>query len=223
VSQPKKFSQRAALYIVPRITSLILRVIGCTLRFEHLSEPDTEPGHLAGGPGVFCFWHSSLLPAAYFFRNLGIGILISRSFDGELIARTVERLGFATIRGSNSRDAATGLMGMASAWREGRIVAFTSDGPRGPRFVCKPGVAAVAALTGDTVGAFYILPQRAWILRSWDRMAIPQPFSRVVITWAKHVVVTDAERDLLQVQAALDRCVAMAEQYWMPESPKAKG
>lgn len=225
MSEHAKFSQRVALFAVPRLAELVLRLIGCTLRFEHVcesnyntGEPDTEPGHLAGGPGVFCFWHRSLLPAAYFFRKLGIGILISRSFDGELIARTVERMGFAAVRGSSSRDGASGLLGMEAAWREGRIVAFTSDGPRGPRYVAKPGVAAVAERTGDEVGAFYLLPEHAWELKSWDRMMIPKPFSRVVITWAKHVPVTDAVADLPQIQAALDRTVKMAEEFWAKKS-----
>jgi len=199
---------------MPPLAEVLLRLIGCTLRFEHLCEDGVGPGHLVGGPAVFCFWHRSLLPAAYYFRNLGIGILISRSFDGELIARTVERMGFKAVRGSSSRDGASGLLGMEAAWREGRIVAFTSDGPRGPRYVAKPGVAAVAERTGDDVGAFYILPQHTWELRSWDKMLIPKPFSRVVITWAKHVPVKDAVQDLPVVQAALDQTVSMAEEHW---------
>jgi lysophospholipid acyltransferase (LPLAT)-like uncharacterized protein len=210
--------KRIAIYVLPLLATAALYLIGSTLRFEHICEEGMEPGVVAGqkknGPGAYCFWHRSLLIAAYYFRNLGITTLISRSFDGELTTRTTELLGFKPARGSSSRGGVGGLIAMEAAWREGRIAAFTSDGPRGPRYVAKPGVAALAERTGDHVTAFYLLPQRAWELPSWDRMLVPKPFSRVVITWAKTAPVSDAEAAMPEVQAALNRCVEMAEQHW---------
>ena len=72
--------------------------------------------------------------------------------------------------------------------------------------VAKPGAAQLAARVGTTVGAFYVLPERAWELKSWDRFLIPKPFSRVFVTWPRHVVADNAA-----VQAALDRSVELAE------------
>jgi lysophospholipid acyltransferase (LPLAT)-like uncharacterized protein len=214
VSERRTLPQRTALFAVPRLAALVLRLIGCTLRFEDVCEPGAEPQRLAAGPGVYCFWHRSLLIAAYYYRDHGIATLISSSFDGELIARTAERMGFKAARGSSTRGGVGGLLEMEAAWREGRFVAFTSDGPRGPRYVAKPGAAMLAERTGDDVGAFYMLPERAWELRTWDRMLIPKPFSRVVITWARMVPVKDAAEDLPLVQAALERTVQMAEEHW---------
>ncbi|MHB1022048.1 MAG: lysophospholipid acyltransferase family protein [Acidobacteriaceae bacterium] len=212
------FQQRIALFLVPRLASLLIRLIGITLRFEDVCEPGVQPGDRMPGPGVFCFWHRHLLTAAWRFRNLGIGILISRSFDGELIARTVERLGFKAVRGSSSRGGAVGLLGMETAYREGRIVAFTADGPRGPVYVAKPGAAKLAQAVGSTVGAFCVLPQRAWELNSWDRFLIPKPFSRVVTCWSQHVVVPAGEDEFAaaqkSVQSALDRAQTAAEKRW---------
>jgi lysophospholipid acyltransferase (LPLAT)-like uncharacterized protein len=182
---PYTVSQRLTLAIVPRLASLLIRLLGCTLRFEDHAAPGVTPGNRIPGPTVFAFWHRSLLIAAYRFRNLGIAILISRSFDGELIARTVELLGFKAIRGSSSRG-----------------------GPKGPAMVAKPGTAQLAQLVGAPVGSFYLLPDRAWELKSWDRFLIPKPFARVRITWPAHVpaaAVTEAA-----VQQSLDRSVAMA-------------
>lgn len=212
------FQQRITLFFVPRLTSLLIRLIGITLRFEDVCEPGVRPGHLEPGPGVFCFWHRSLLTSAWRFRNLGIGILISRSFDGELIARTVERLGFKAVRGSSSRGGAAGLLGMETAYREGRIVAFTADGPRGPVYVAKPGAAKLAQTVGSTVGSFCVLPQRAWQLNSWDCFLIPKPFSRVVTCWSQHVAVPVGEEEFTAaqqaVQNALDRAQMAAEKHW---------
>lgn len=158
-------------------------------------------------PCLYAFWHRTLLVCAHRFRNQDIAILISQSFDGELIARTVQRLGFFPVRGSSSRGGAGAIRGMAEAYNAGHKCAFTADGPRGPNMVAKPGPVKVAELTGATwIGAYYALPDRAWELKSWDRFLIPKPFSTVTFSWPAH-----ATLDLADLQRALDDAVAMAE------------
>ena len=210
--------QRVALTLVPRLAALLIRLLGMTLRYVDMVEPGVTPGYAIPGPGVFAFWHRSLLASAYRFRDLDIAILISPSFDGELIARTVERLGFKAIRGSSSRGGVAGLRNLQQAYAAGHRCAITADGPRGPAFHAKPGVALLAnsvgsqpdGTTGTWVGCFYALPDRAWHLKSWDRFLIPKPFSKVAISWPQHV-----PADVVcttTVQAALDRAVQMARQ-----------
>ena len=104
---------------------------------------------------------------------------------------------------------------MERAYREGLHCAFTADGPRGPAMVAKPGAAQLATQAGTTVGTFYVLPQRAWQLRSWDRFLIPKPFSRVLVTWPAHV-----PADNTAVQRALDRSVELAEAQLSVVAPK---
>ncbi len=195
--------------IVPPVAAGLIRLLGCTLRYRDVTAPGVIAGDVLPGPSVYAFWHRSLLACAYRFRNKGIAILISRSFDGELIARTVELLGFRAVRGSSSRGGAAGLRGMERAYREGLRCAITADGPRGPAMVAKPGAAQLAELVGASVGAFYALPERAWELRTWDRFLIPKPFSRVVVTFP---AIAPAGRVGLEaaIQAALDESVAMA-------------
>ena len=205
--------QRIALALAPPVAAVLIRMLGMTLRYEDRAEGGVTPGYAIPGPTVFAFWHRSLLACAHRFRNLDIAILISGSFDGELIARTVELMGFKAIRGSSSRGGATGLRNMQLAYAAGHRCAFTADGPRGPVIVAKAGAAQLANSvadpeTGTWAGCFYALPERAWELRSWDRFVIPKPFSRVVVTWPEHIpagAVTTAA-----VQAALDRSVEMA-------------
>ncbi len=213
MASPYTTKQRLTLAIVPPLAALIIRLLGLTLRYEDRADPGVTPGYAIPGPTVFAFWHRSLLACAHRFKNLDIAILISPSFDGELIARTVELLGFRAIRGSSSRGGAAGLRAMQAAYTAGHRCAFTADGPRGPVFVAKPGAAqlaqSVGAQSGGTwLGCFYALPNRAWQLRSWDRFLIPKPFSRVVLTWPAHIPA--AEVTPAAVQATLDRAVAMA-------------
>jgi lysophospholipid acyltransferase (LPLAT)-like uncharacterized protein len=215
-----RFFQRFAIAVVPPLAALLIRLLGLTLRYEDRTEPGVTPGYLIPGPGVFAFWHRSLLVCAHRFRNMGISILVSSSFDGELITRTTELLGFHVVRGSSTRGGAIGLRGMQQAYAEGHCCAITADGPRGPVFVAKPGTALLAQSVGGPgadgkpagtwVGCFYVLPDRAWQLRSWDRFMIPKPFSRVVITWPAHVPA--GQVTTATVQGALDRAVQMAEE-----------
>ena len=204
--QPYTRSQRLALVLLPPVAALLIRLLGATLRYQDVPAPDVTPGDRLPGPTVFAFWHRSLLACAYRFRGLGIAILISRSFDGELIARTVEQLGFLAIRGSSSRGGPTALKLMAQAYGSGRICAITADGPRGPAQQSKPGTQQLAELVqAPWVGTFYALPDRAWTLRTWDRFVIPKPFSTVRITWPQHAAPTQEA-----IQQALDESVRMA-------------
>src|ERR1039458_97808 len=134
-NQKLSIRQRLALALIPPLAALLIRLLGLTLRYVDLAEPGVTPGYAIPGPTVFAFWHRSLLACAHRFRKLDIAILVSSSFDGELIARTVERLGFRAIRGSSSHGGAAGLRNMQLAYAAGHPCAFTADGPLGPGFV----------------------------------------------------------------------------------------
>src|SRR5580704_19075693 len=114
-------AQRLVLAVVPTLAALLIRLLGLTLRYEDRAEPGVTPGYAIPGPTVFAFWHRSLLACAHRFRGLDIAILISPSFDGELIARTVELLGFRAVRGSSSRGGPAGLRSMQLAYAAGHI------------------------------------------------------------------------------------------------------
>ena len=199
--------QRILLAIIPPVAVLFIRLLGCTWRYRDINAPDVPVGIEIPGPVVFAFWHRTLLTCAHRFRNKGIAILISPSFDGELIARTVEYLGFFAVRGSSSRGGALGLRNMAEAYKAGHRTAITADGPRGPNMVAKPGVVQLAQLVNATwIGTYYALPDRAWQLRSWDRFLIPKPFATITFTWPRHTPI-----DLEAVQQALDQSVIMSQ------------
>jgi lysophospholipid acyltransferase (LPLAT)-like uncharacterized protein len=225
-----RFAQRLAIALVPPLAALLIRLLGLTLRYEDRADPGVTPGHLIPGASVFAFWHRSMIACAHRFRNLGIAILISPSFDGEMIARTLKLLGFCPVRGSSSRGGAIGLRNMQLAYADGHCCAITADGPRGPVYVAKPGTAllansvgaqpAASQPAGTWVGCFHNQPDRAWQLRSWDRFLIPKPFSRVVFSWPAHVPA--GQVTTATVQAALDRAVHMAEKE-VCASPRFEG
>ena len=219
MTRPFTIGQRVALWIVPKLTAGLLALIGATLRFEVIAEegarPETPPAK-----GVFCFWHRCTLAAGWYFRPFRCSILISQSFDGELIARTLGLLGYGSVRGSSSRGGAAGLMALRDVLARGEPVVFTADGPRGPIYQTKMGPVKLAAMTGEKIGSFYLLPEHAWTFHSWDRFMVPLPFSRVVVSWARTVAapLPDADAETLEAKRqelndALERARLRAEAH----------
>ena len=156
---------------------------------------------------IFAFWHGQLLPLVYHHRNEGIVVLVSEHTDGEYIAQVIHRHGFETARGSSTRSGVKGLKGMVRAAREGKDLAFTPDGPRGPRQKFKWGALVAAQLTGRPVIPIGVGSDRAWYLNSWDRFMIPKPFSNLRIRYGKpHWVPRDAsEATLKGIAGELER------------------
>ena len=168
-------------------------------------------------PLIASFWHSSMIPATYICRDLGIRVMSSNSYDGEYMGRIIRKFGFVAVKGSSSRNAVRALLGLRRALQEGWTVAFTLDGPRGPRHKVKPGPVALARSSGVPLTMFHLAVDRAWVLNTWDRLIIPKPFSRVLMRFGKLIPVpTDAtdqdiERYQQELQDSLDRVREFAE------------
>lgn len=207
------FGQRLVLAIVPRVAWGLLWIVGRTWRFEVIAEDGVQPvlfGQEAG-PEIYCFWHQCVLPCTLYFRKSGAVILISQSFDGELITRILKMFGFGAVRGSSSRGGRGGLLGLSRVIESGKTAIFTADGPRGPIYQTKMGPIKLAQTTGAPIGAFHLEPQRAWILSSWDRFLVPKPFTRICVSWADWTRIPsdlpegEFESKRLQLNAALER------------------
>ena len=181
------FTQRLTLAIVPRLVWGLFTLIGLTWRFEEIAEEGVTPLLWGEGAGarIFCFWHQCVLPCTIYFRRTHATILISQSFDGELITRVLGLFGFRAVRGSSSRGAREGLLGLKQVIEDGGPAIFTADGPRGPIYRTKMGPIKLAQVTGALIGAFHLEPEHAWTMRSWDRFLIPRPFTRIVVSWAQ--------------------------------------
>lgn len=181
------FGQRIVLAFVPRIVWALLWILGLTWRFEVIAEEGVTPVLFGQKPGpeIYCFWHQCVLPCTIYFRRSSAVILISRSFDGELITRILKMFGFGAVRGSSSRGARGGLLGLKHIIETGRTAIFTADGPLGPIYQTKMGPIKLAQTTGAPIGAFHLQPEHAWVLKSWDRFLIPKPFTRIIVSWAR--------------------------------------
>jgi hypothetical protein len=198
-----------------------VRLLGPTLRIEVIGVHNGAQIRNRGEVAIGTFWHRCIFGSIWFWRNRGIVVLNTVNFDGQWTRRAIERLGFATVQGSSSRGGVEGLTAMAKCIEEGRNVALTIDGPRGPRYVAKPGAVILARRTGRPISVFHIALKTAYTFRkSWDLFQLPLPFSRAVVVIAPPIrVPTDADAETIkqkqdETQAALERVRDVAESWF---------
>ena len=211
-------SQRFILAVVPRLVWAVLSILGLTWRFEVLAEAGSSPVLFGNRtePEIYCFWHQCILPGDIYFRRSHAVLLISRSFDGELITRTAQNFGYVVVRGSSTRGASEALMGLKQSILSGKSAIFTADGPRGPVFCTKMGPIKLAQLTGAPIHSFHVQPEHFWTLRSWDSFMVPKPFTRIVVSWAIPVQVCpdlaadQFEPKRVELNGALERARTLA-------------
>jgi hypothetical protein len=207
------FTQRLILAIVPRIVWALLWIVGCTWRYEVIAEEGVTPVlfNQPSGNFIYCFWHQCVLATAFYYRRTHAVIIISRSFDGELITRILRLFGYQAVRGSTSRAGREGLLGLKRVIESGRTAIFTADGPLGPIHQTKMGPIKLAQLTSVPIGAFHFQPRSAWVFNSWDRFMVPKPFTRIVVSWARFTHVPQGlppdqfEPMRLELNAAMER------------------
>jgi lysophospholipid acyltransferase (LPLAT)-like uncharacterized protein len=212
--------ERVQVLVATWVGYLAVLLIGRSLRWTVQGWENFEAALATGKPPIFTFWHREIFSATWFWRRRGIVVMTSQNFDGEYIARIIQKHGYGTARGSSSRGATRALKEMIRAMRQGKPTAFTIDGPRGPRYVAKPGSVLLAKATGAPIVCFHIAPRRGYTFhKSWDAFQIPYPFSGVVIFIAPPISVardsdeTEQAKKLAEVQAALDGLVRRGESW----------
>src|ERR1700676_1124652 len=163
------WSRRIQIPIIAAAVYTVIRALGPTLRYEVLGHQHIERANSSGQRCILAFWHRCIIPMVWWARNRGIVVLNTTAFDGQWTRKVIEWLGFDTAQGSSTRGGLRGLAVMAKRLEEGLDCGFTIDGPRGPRYVAKPGPVMLARKTGCPVMVFHIGLERAWTLeKSWD-------------------------------------------------------
>lgn len=180
-----------ALAAGPALGAMALRVLATTLRVRR-DEAAVAPLWAARAPMIYAVWHGRILLLPYFYGHRGSQVLASRSRDGELVTRWIRRFGLDPVRGSSTRGSVEALRVLTRALRAGREVVVVPDGPRGPREVLKPGVIALARLSGAPIVPMAVGASREWRLRSWDEFRIPRPFARCVVRFGEPIHVSRA-------------------------------
>jgi hypothetical protein len=196
--------------VAPPVLLAVLWVLVRTLRVEFEGIEPVEERWRRGERVLLTFWHGRLLGMAIGARitDARVCILVSRHRDGEIADRVLRHWGVETVRGSTTRGAVAGFRRLVLAHRRGFDLGVVPDGPRGPCCVAQSGVVYLAKATGAVIVPVSFAADRAWRLRSWDRMVIPKPFARVRIEVGEPTVVP-RDADDAAVEALRERIEAV--------------
>ena len=201
--------------LIPYLAYSYITIVGLTTRLRWRGREHPEALRKAGRRFIYAFWHQRQVFFTWSHRGQPISILVSRSADGELIARTMELSRIRASRGSSSRGGAAGLMDMMQAMKDGFDVGFTPDGPKGPARQVKPGVIFLAQkLRVPIVPITNAVSRKLELRRAWDRFQVPLPFSRAVVRCGAPIVVgerDDASAKAEELRAALERITEEAD------------
>jgi lysophospholipid acyltransferase (LPLAT)-like uncharacterized protein len=219
-----KLLDRFKLSIVSTLGYWIIRIVGSSLRWEKVDWSDLESIHKKGKQAIIAFWHGRIFLGTFAFRHRGIVVMTSQNRDGDYIARVIERFGFGAARGSSTRGSRGAILEMLRQLEQKRDVAFTIDGPLGPRYVAKPGAAYLAWKSGNAVLPFSVAVEKKWVMRSWDHFVVPKPFSRAMLIFGAPIYVApEAKEEELKmaesaIQHSLDELRQRTDTHWGGEA-----
>lgn len=213
------FMDRLKIRAADLVFYILINLIGMSARFEVVGWENHEKAEQDGGLPIYVFWHDRIFLTTYWWRNRRIVVMTSRSFDGEYIARFIQRFGYGAVRGSSSRGGVGAVVEMARLMRAGCTTAFTIDGPRGPRYVAKMGAVLLSKKSGHPIMPVTMALKNHWTIPSWDSFQIPKPFTKARVYVAPPIYVPpDADEELLnakrdELQNVLDQLTAQGDEW----------
>lgn len=196
------------------VGGVVLRLLGATWRVRVYGREWLVARSDGIAPVVYTLWHGQMLPLLW-AHKARTGVIISEHKDGEIIARIIAMFGLFGVRGSSSRGGTRALLEAAQVVRRGVDMAFTPDGPRGPRHSFAPGALILAHRAEVPIVTITGHVDRKWQLGSWDGFEIPKPFARITVLYGEPRAVDDPD-----VRAASERTAEFAR-YMQQDLEKA--
>ena len=188
---------------------LAARLIYLTLRVRQVRSPGYEQVMREASGAILVSWHGRTLIPANLYRGRGFWALISLSRDGEIQNDIFQRFGFRTIRGSTGRGGVKAALQLARKIKEGGVLAFTPDGPRGPTRKVQPGTIFLAQRSGRPIIPLGISAYPRKLLPTWDSYLIPRPFGRAAFVTGEPIYVPSeaSEEELASLTAMLETAI----------------
>ncbi|MBU4261648.1 MAG: lysophospholipid acyltransferase family protein [Proteobacteria bacterium] len=187
--QQKGLFYRFSLWVVPLLFRLLSFVLFSTCRVQWRDQERFTRLAGAGLPFIVSFWHYGVIYIVYQARKIPYVAMVSASKDGEYVSRILQSKGFATVRGSRNKGAIGALKGLMKEMDQGKTAVLVADGSQGPARKAQAGTILLASKTGAPILPVGWAADRYKSFRSWDRTAIPLPFSRVVLWFGEPISV----------------------------------
>jgi hypothetical protein len=218
----KTFKKKCVIWLGPWFAYWVVRILGWTMRFEHLFMEVHRSFIEKGTPAIGAFWHGRLLMMPVMYRVTGrkLSFLVSPHRDGQVIGKVAERFGYNAILGSSTRRGVSALRQMVKVLEEGQDLAIVPDGPRGPRFQVQMGVIELAKLTKRPIVPLSFSASKKKTFQTWDRFVLPYPFSKGVFIWGEPVTIdpkgdeAHLEEKRLLLEQRLNELTEQADHYF---------
>jgi lysophospholipid acyltransferase (LPLAT)-like uncharacterized protein len=197
------------------LASTYIRVVGWTSQIIWVNRSIRDELEATGRGFIYAFWHGRQVFLVYLHQGDRLSILISKSRDGEIIARVCRLFGLGAVRGSSSRGGGAALLQMRDLLKKGDRVAFTPDGPIGPLRQVQPGVLYLARKTGCPIIPVAFGAKKKWVFHGhWDEFVVPKPFNRIAMVYGEPIGLSpqdQLEEKSAQLQHALNTVMAKAD------------
>jgi hypothetical protein len=174
-----------------RLLWLVSTGIAVTVRFKVEGMEKLHNIAADGKGGLILPWHGVTMLPIYYCRHMGFYAIASVSKDGQLQNGILRMRGFKTIRGSSARHGVRALLEATRRLKEGKVLAYTPDGPKGPPKRVQSGTVYMAQRSGCPVLPVGVACKPCKRLKSWDSHLVPMPFSRAVIAFGDPVYVSE--------------------------------
>ncbi len=171
---------------VGHIAWFFITAICATLR-KRIVKAEPEDDSLGKRQVIVALWHNRTFCPCYVYRyiirgKVPMSMLTSASKDGAMLATVAEDYGMRAVRGSSGRRGVAGFLDMMREVEDGCCMCITPDGPKGPRYRCRPGVIKLASMSGLPIIPVSFQFTHYWrISKAWDGFVIPKPFSKVTM------------------------------------------
>jgi lysophospholipid acyltransferase (LPLAT)-like uncharacterized protein len=213
----RKFQRKILFYLATSIGWMVMLLLGKLTRIQVVEQQYWNQLKATGKGFLVVLWHGRIFLPIYFHRRQKAVAMVSTHDDGEMIARTIHKLGFTTVRGSSTRGGGAALREMVRALKAGSVGTMMPDGPRGPRHHFKEGALYIAQLAGVPVLPMTFSAEHFVQFKSWDQFILVKPFSRAVIMYGepieipprfesgqKEVIQQELEKRLIELENKAD-------------------
>jgi hypothetical protein len=197
-----------AHWLLSLLARLYIRLLGFSSRVT-IKGASRYPG-----PAIYALWHRQEVLFIWLHRDQGVAGLVSKSKDGEYMARILLGMGFSVIRGSSTTGGTEALRALIKAGRKGYSIAITPDGPKGPIFKVQPGIVYIAQKAGIPIIPVACALSNKKILRSWDKYQFPLPFGRIEAVYGEPLRVAESDdvaAKVLELEGLLNKLTQEAE------------
>jgi len=194
------------LTLLPPLLGALIRLHHATCHFTILGGKYEVEALQSGKPPIFTAWHFAFPALVYYFRDRNGMLMVSRSRDGEWVARVLTSLGYHSARGSSGKGGGMALRHLIGHMRKGYSAGFIADGSQGPPLVAQEGILVLARHTQSPLVPVSMAATPCWRFRSWDRTLLAKPFSHIVIAFGHpmHVKKDCSYRDLEILRVELE-------------------